>query len=261
MNTLPELPLHTILQVEVGSTSHGTGTPGGEDLDLLVVYIEPIDKVIGVHRPSKIKMRRTQPEGTRSGPGDIDRTEYPLRKFLELAQAGNPSIMMALWAPLHGDATTPAGHDLRDISEAFVGRHIIDRYRGYMRSQVMRILGLKGNGHGRRGGGGREELIAEHGFDTKFAMHAARLGFQCAELLETGKLTFPITAAHGGEWLRSLRAGKVSFDEWWDVVLMLDAELALLKNRTSIRWDPDFAVINDFSIFAHLDAWNAQIRP
>ena len=38
-----------------------------------------------------------------SGPGqaDIDRTLYPLRRFLRLAASGNPSILMCLWAPVH----------------------------------------------------------------------------------------------------------------------------------------------------------------
>ena len=43
-----------------------------------------------------------------------------------------------------------------------------------MQSQIMRLLGLRGCGHGRRGGGGREELIGEHGYDTKYVRHAGR---------------------------------------------------------------------------------------
>lgn len=34
-----------------------------------------------------------------------------------------------------------------------------------MQSQAMRLLGTRGGGHGRRGGGQGEELIAEHGYD------------------------------------------------------------------------------------------------
>ena len=33
MLEIPELPAATILLVEVGSTAHGTGLPGGEDHD------------------------------------------------------------------------------------------------------------------------------------------------------------------------------------------------------------------------------------
>ena len=89
------------------------------------------------------------------------------------------------------------------------------RYRGYMQSQARRLLGVAGGGHGKRGSGGREELINEFGYDTKYAMHCARLGFQCLELLSTGKLELPIQG-EPAEWLRSVRYGNVEFDEWWE---------------------------------------------
>ena len=37
MRAIPPLPPGTILLVEVGSTAHGTGLPGGEDHDQLGV--------------------------------------------------------------------------------------------------------------------------------------------------------------------------------------------------------------------------------
>jgi hypothetical protein len=37
---IPALPNGTILLVEVGSTAHGTGLPGGEDQDELGVVVE-----------------------------------------------------------------------------------------------------------------------------------------------------------------------------------------------------------------------------
>lgn len=52
-------------------------------------------------------MQRTQPEGSRSGPGDTDRTLHSLRLFLHLATAGKPSILICFWAPV-----TREWHDL-----------------------------------------------------------------------------------------------------------------------------------------------------
>lgn len=203
---IPPLPESTILLVEVGSTAHGTGLPGGEDHDEMGVVVEDAAVVLGLDDQGlRTLMQRTQPEGSRSGPGDTDRTLHSLRRFLRLAASGNPSILMALWAPvLH---LTPAGEELRALADAFVGRHVIPRYRGYMQAQTLRLLGLRGGGHGRRGGGGREELIAAHGYDTKYAMHAARLGFQCVELLTTRQLQLPI-GGEPAEWLRAVRRGK-----------------------------------------------------
>jgi hypothetical protein len=84
-------------------------------------------------------------------PGDTDRTLYSLRRFLRLAASGNPSIMMSLWAPVRH--ITSAGEELRALGDAFVGRHVIPRYRSYMQSQAFKLLGVRG------GGGATDESI------------------------------------------------------------------------------------------------------
>src|SRR4051794_29482564 len=98
---LPPLPDLTILLVEVGSTAHGTGIPGGEDHDELGVVVEAPGQVVGLEeRGFSTVMQRTQPEGERSGPGGVDRTLHSLRRFARLAASGNPSILMSFWAPV-----------------------------------------------------------------------------------------------------------------------------------------------------------------
>ncbi|MEX2557785.1 MAG: nucleotidyltransferase domain-containing protein [Actinomycetota bacterium] len=131
---IPPLPDTTILLVEVGSTAHGTGIPGGEDHDELGVVVEKPEQVVGLdERGFATIMQRTQPEGVRSGPGDIDRTLHSLRRFVRLAASGNPSILMSFWAPV--EHITLEGEELRALGEAFIGRHVIPRYRGYMQSR------------------------------------------------------------------------------------------------------------------------------
>ena len=250
---IPPLPPSTILLVEVGSTAHGTGIPGGEDNDELGIVIEPPEQVLGLdERGFRTVMQRTQPEGSPSGPGDTDRTLHSLRRFIRLAGSGNPSVLMALWAPVL--QATDVGLELRQLGDAFVGRHVIPRYRGYMQSQALRLLGLRGGGHGRRGGGGREELIAAHGYDTKYAMHAARLGFQCVELLTTRQLQLPIQGPPA-DWLRAVRRGDVAFDEWWQRCLALDSELAAMEADERLPTGPDAQRIARWSIAAHRAAW------
>jgi predicted nucleotidyltransferase len=254
---LPPLPDTTILLVEVGSTAHGTGIPGGEDYDQLGVVVETPEQVLGLDDLGfQTVMQRTQPEGVRSGPGDVDRTLHSLRRFVRLAASGNPSILMALWAPV--DHATDEGRDLQDLGEAFIGRHVVPRYRGYMQSQAQRLLGSRGGGHGRRGGGGREELVEAHGYDTKYAMHCARLGFQCQELLTTGQLQLPVQG-EPAEWLRAVRRGDVDFDEWWRTVLRLDEQLAALEQDDRFRGGPDRERIERWTVATHQRVWQRPL--
>jgi hypothetical protein len=123
-----------------------------------------------------------------------------------------------------------------------------------MQSQAMRLLGTRGGGHGRRGGGQREELVAEHGFDTEYAMHCARLGFQCIELLTTRQLQLPIQG-EPADWLLAVRRGDVSFDDWWTRCLELDAALEDLAANEAVPPTADRRRIEDWSVTAHLRAW------
>jgi hypothetical protein len=159
---------------------------------------------------------------------------------------------MSLWAPVL--FATDQGHELRGLGEAFVGRHVVPRYRGYMQSQAMRLIGTRGGGHGRRGGGQREELVAEFGYDTKYAMHCARLGFQCVELLTTRQLQLPIQG-EPADWLRAVRHGQVAFDDWWERCLTLDAELERLGTDESFPDGPDRDRIEAWSEATHLELW------
>ncbi len=256
---IPPLPRSTILLVEVGSTAHGTGRSGQEDRDEMGIVVESPFEVLGLTMGRKNVMQRTQPDGVRSGPGDTDRSLYSLRNFLRLAAAGNPSVMMALWAPVLME--TPLGMELREIAPAFIGRHMIPRYRGYMQSQALRLLGVKGaGGHGTRGSGRREELINEYGYDTKFAMHASRLGFQCIELLQTGELKLPIEG-EPAQWLVDVRYGLVPFEEWWERTLWLDQSLEMWLEETEVPAEPDRLMIENFSYHAHMTAWAGDLPP
>jgi hypothetical protein len=250
--TYPPYPEGMILLVEVGSTAHGTGLPGGEDHDETAVVVETPGQTLGLGPALENHMQRTQPEGHRSGPGDTDRQVYSLRKFLAMAAAGNPSILLTLWAPVI--EASDLGRDLIALRDAFVGRHVLPRYQGYMQSQVMRMQGLKGSGHGRRGVGKREELIADHGYDTKFAMHAARLGYQGHELVTSGGLTLPVGGV-AGDWLRAVRRGEVPYDEWLARVGELDVALGARAEDDQYPADPDRDRIEAFSVAAPRRAW------
>lgn len=254
MLELPPLPDGTVLLVEVGSTAHGTGPPGGEDHDEMGVVIETPAQVLGLEESGmRSVMQRSQPEGSRSGPDDADRTLHSLRRFLRLATTGNPSILMTFWAPVQ--FATNDGRDLQGLGPSLVGRHVIPRYRGYMKAQAERLLGIRGrSGHGRRGGG-REELVGQFGYDTKYAIHCARLGFQCLELLSTDRLSLPMEG-EPAEWLLNVRKGLVTFDEWWERTLGPDAALEKLERDESLRAGPDAAAVEAWSIEVPLRHWH-----
>jgi hypothetical protein len=221
----------TILRCQVGSGVHGTAVEGQDDRDEMGMCVEPPEYVVGL-RPFEQYIFRTQPEGARSGAGDLDLVVYSLRKWMRLALAGNPTVLLPLFVG-EGDVvvSTELGDDLRGRSDMIVSRQAGHRFLGYLRKQRSSLLGEVA---GRRTN--RPELREVYGFDTKFAMHMVRLGVQGVELLETGRISLPVSEPWLS-WLRELRQGHRSKDEALDAASELERRIeGLLETSPLPPW-------------------------
>lgn len=122
----------------------------------------------------------------RSGAGDLDVIIYSARKWARLALAGNPTVLLVLFVPDREVVfRDEAGAELAANAHRFVSRLAAGRYLGYLKAQKAAMTGRAG-AHTNR-----PELVAAHGYDTKYAMHALRLGLQGIELLTTGASRCP----------------------------------------------------------------------
>lgn len=233
-----------ILRGLVGSTAHGINIVGQDDRDEMGIFIEPPVNVCGL-TPLDHYIWRTQPEGVRSGPGDIDLTLYSLRKFCRLAEQGNPSVMILLWLPEY-IRITDAGHTLVKARDAFISRDAGNRFLGYLVSQKMKMKGEKAHTVN------RPELVAKYGYDTKFAMHALRLGFEGVELLTKRTLTLPV-AEPNLSTLRDVRHGRLTLQQSLELIDDTEAKLrSLLQDCT---WKSDTARINALMVKLHQQHW------
>src|SRR6478736_7324430 len=132
----------TILRATVGSTIHGLHHGGQDDRDEMAVYVEPPEFILGLARARGIRgglygfehyVERTQPEGVRSGPGDLDLVAYSLRKYMRLALKGHPTVLLLLFVPEELIETkTSLGDELRDLRPAILSRHAGRGYLGYL---------------------------------------------------------------------------------------------------------------------------------
>lgn len=240
----------TILRCLVGSGLHGTAVEGQDDRDEMGVCIEPPEYVIGLQRFEQY-IYRTQPEGVRSGPGDLDLTIYSLRKWLRLALAGNPTILLPLFVPPeHLVSCGPLGTELRVRSEMIVSRRAGHRFLGYLRAQRERLLGLRGGRHTNR-----PELVEIYGFDAKFAMHMVRLGVQGVELMETGRISLPIREPWLS-WLRDLRQGRHSKAEALAAAEELEAAIEHLLVTSPLPPTPDERAADAWLVSAYQRFWS-----
>jgi uncharacterized protein len=239
-----------ILKCLVGSGVHGTAVDGQDDRDEMGICVEPPEYVIGLQRFEQY-IFRTQPDGARSGPGDLDLVVYGLRKWVRLAASGNPTVLLPLFVPPeHLVATADLGDELRANAAMLLSRRAGERFIGYLGSQRDRLLGGRGRRHTNR-----LELVELYGFDTKYAMHMVRLGVQGVELMETGRITLPI-AEPWLSWLRDLRQGRHTKDEALRAAADLEARLTVLLETSPLPPEPDDAAIDRWLVDAYQRAWS-----
>ncbi len=258
----------TILRVQVGSGVHGTSISGQDDRDEMGICLEPPEFVTGIAQvPKGIDSDRMgefeqyqrhtvwdKPGGlaNRSGAGDLDVVIYTARKWCRLALAGNPTVLLALFVPdeevVHRDRY---GAELVDNSHRFVSKLAADRFLGYLQSQRAAMIGESG-AHTNR-----PELVATHGYDTKFAMHALRLGIQGVELLSTGRITLPVPEPDLS-YLRQVRRGEIRLDEVVAAVDAAETRLVALRDRSHLSDEPDRAWVDKWLHQAHLSYWSRE---
>jgi uncharacterized protein len=256
-----------ILRAQVGSGVHGTSISGQDDRDEMGICFEPPEYVTGLARvPAGIDadaktvafeqyQRHTvwdQPGGlaNRSGAGDLDVVIYSARKWARLALSGNPTVLLVLFVP--DDEVmyrNEAGVELVQNSQRFVSRQAADRFLGYLTAQKKAMTGEVG-AHTNR-----PELVTVHGYDTKFAMHALRLGFQGIELLTTGRITLPVPDRDGA-YLRSVRRGEVALDEVLIAIADAEAALARLRDSSALPEQPDHQWVDQWLHRSYLRHWS-----
>lgn len=255
-----------ILRVQVGSGVHGTSISGQDDRDEMGLCLEPPQFVTGLARVPNglhgqaLSVRFEQYErhtawdrpggpANRSRAGDLDVIIYSARKWARLALAGNPTVLLVLFVPDQDVVfRTEAGAELAGNACRFVSRLAADRYLGYLRAQKAAMTGQAGAHIN------RPELVAVHGYDTKYAMHALRLGLQGIELLTTGHITLPVPEPHRA-YLRSIRRGERPLADVLDAISAAEARLTGLRDSPAVADQPDRRWVDDWLHRSYLDFW------
>lgn len=238
-----------VLRVEVGSRLHGISV-GSDDQDMMGVCVEPSEYVIGL-RHFEQWTYRTQPEGARSGPGDVDLVVYSLRKWASLALKGNPSVLCLMFAPPDAilEQRSHYADQIRSLAPLIASRRAGSSFLGYMVSQKERLLGERGQMRVKR-----PELVEAHGYDTKYAGHVLRLAHQGIEYMQTGRLTLPMPDREGSEVV-DVREGRVDFNQAMTRIGELEHDLRDSVDSSPLDPDPDYDAVNDALVGMHLEFW------
>lgn len=93
--------------------------------------------------------------------------------------------------------------------------------------------------------GHRTELFLKHGYDTKFGMHCIRLLLEGMELLDTGRIEFPLKDR---EMLLDIRNGKWDQQQVLDYAEDLTNEVLKSFEKSHLQEKPDMNKIEEFMV-------------
>lgn len=216
-----EIVSGAVLVCLVGSRAHGCTDETGGDLDMLGVFVESKRRVMGLTR---LDHYDAQTEAGQNTANDVDLKLYSLRNFVKLvAHRGNPSATELLFAPTLLE--TPVGRVLRDHAPMILHKGMGRQYLGYMSAQRERMMGLRGQMNVKR-----PKLVERHGFDVKYAYQMLRLGMQGIELMQTGRVSMPMSE-QDRKLLIDVRTGKLPFED----VLILARDIEARLERATIE--------------------------
>ena len=230
---------NTILSGFRGSISHNTYKPTStdniDDIDLISVYIAPIDYYIGLNQDPLYK------RGKQIIKNEFDSVDYELRHFTKLCLRFNPNIIPLLWLnESHYLNKELPGRILIENRDCFSSKHAYKAFTGYANDQLAKIHKSEFKGYM---GIKRKALVEKFGYDCKNAGHVVRLFKMGIEFLETGKLN--VYRDKDKEVLLDIKEGKWTLDQVKDYAegLYEDAKIAL-KN-SDLPEEPDSATINE----------------
>ena len=118
-----------IFKAIVGSQSYGTSTPTS-DIDIKGVYMQSVAELVSFGYKEQIEVTK-------------DECYYEVRRFLQLLQSANPTVLELLYSP--DDCvleTSPPFEIIKQHREMFLTQKCLHSFGGYVVAQIKKAKGL-----------------------------------------------------------------------------------------------------------------------
>lgn len=165
---------------------------------------------------------------------EYDLTLYSISRYFRLLTDNNPNIIDSLFVPRHCVLhCTNIADMVREKRQIFLHKGVWSKFKGYAYGQMHKIRTKQSEGQ-------RRELVAQYGYDVKFAYHVVRLLNEVEQLLLEGDIDLmrhkeQLRAIRRGEWTLDALEEHFSKKERALEALYLNSNLPALPDMMAIR--------------------------
>jgi predicted nucleotidyltransferase len=237
-------PENLILMGYRGSIAHNMYMPNTDpnsvdDVDLMGVFMAPVDHYIGINRVKETRERFIE---------KWDVVNYEFMKFVRLLINSNPNVLSLLWLrENHYLFRNDYGNALIQNRGLFVSKKAYHSFTGYAYAQLKRMTHSQKEGYM---GEKRKQLVEKYGYDCKNAAHCIRLLKMGMEFLLEGRLN---VFREDAPWLLEIKRGEWSLEDVKTEASRLFKLADEAYVRSTLPAEPDYDTINSLvkSIVLH----------
>jgi predicted nucleotidyltransferase len=154
-------------------------------------------------------------------------------KFFQLAMENNPNIIDSIFTPRRCVlSSTAIGEYIREHRTDFLHKGSWHKFKGYAYSQLNKIKTKSPTGK-------RAELVAQYGYDCKFAYHVVRLLLEVEQIL----VARDIDLERDREQLKAIRRGEWTLEQLETWAQDKEKQLEVLYHSSAVPYAPDEPLI------------------
>ena len=162
---------------------------------------------------------------------EYDLQIFSLVKYFQLLMENNPNMIDSIFTPpncvLH---SMPIGDLVRENRKIFLHKGAWHKFKGYAYAQLHK-MDIKNPQEGSK----RSELIAQFGFDVKFAYHVVRLVGEVEQILTEQD----IDLQRNNEQLKAIRRGEWTIEQIKNYFTEKEQALESLYHSSPLPYKPD----------------------
>lgn len=233
--------------VLAGSRLSGVHTETS-DYDYIGAVVEPETYRLGLLTYTQGKNHQHGFEQHESHGPEYEGTVYSLWKLVSMFAECNPTILSLLFAePIRDDF----GINTDEFRKMVVSKKAGHRFMKYMEAQRKSMIGQRAK-HVTR-----QALVDAHGFDTKFAAHTIRLGFQGIEFLNYGRITLPMSEPDRN-LLLSIRNGEWQMGDVLQHAEALENAMNRAYENSPLPDEPNYEALSEWLAKQYHQKWFAH---